>query len=295
MMNPLNQLPPAFTSVEETALLTLYAKAIESQSVEPILKDEKAEALAACLDPLLQQRTTKMAQQLVNRTIDPRLVVHLALRAKKYDTYTKDFIGKHPNAGVVNAGCGLDTRFFRVDNGKLQFFDLDLPDMIAFKRKILQETERYHMIGQSILDFSWMDQVDSIQQPIIFLFEGLLMYLPEEKVKNLVLTCQKRFPGSEMVCELTNKTWVEGFWGKLAAVKMKQRVKMGSDADFKFGISSPEDLAAWHEGIEFVEQWFYMDDNHPKIGWMRIFKNWKIFRTAQYTARYRLQGALCFH
>jgi len=283
--------PLDFSGVEETTLLTLYAKAIESQSKDPILKDEKAEALAAYLDPLLRQRTTKMAQQLVRRSIDPRMVVHLALRTRKYDSYTKIFINKHPTAGVVNAGCGLDTRFFRVDNGKVQFFDLDLPDMIAFKRQILQQAERYHMIGQSIMDFSWMDQVESIQRPIIFLFEGLLMYLTEEEVKNLVLTCQERFPGSEMVCELTNKTWVEGFWGKLAAMKMKQRAKMGSDANFQFGVSKPEELETWHEGIEFLEQWFYMDDNHPKIGLMRIFRNWKIFRTAQYTARYRLLGS----
>ena len=290
-MNNPNHSDLDFSGVEETALFTLYAKAIESQSKDPILKDVKAEALVAYLDPYLQKRSTKMACQLVSRSIDPRLVVHLALRTLKYDSYTKDFLKKHPSAGVVNAGCGLDTRFYRVDNGQVRFFDLDLPDMIQFKRQFFQETGRYHIIGQSIMDFSWMDQVENLLQPILFLFEGLLMYLTEQDVKKLVLTCLQRFPGSEMVCELTNKTWVEGFWGKMASIKMKQRAKMGPDANFKFGVVKPEDLEAWHEGIEFVEQWFYMDDNHPKIGLMRIFRNWAIFRTTQYTARYRLLGS----
>jgi len=96
-----------FSGVEETALLMLYAKAIESQSENPILKDEKAETLATLLDPILRDRPSKMARQLVNRSIDPRLVVYLSIRAKKYDTYTKYFLEKYPSGSVVNAGCAL--------------------------------------------------------------------------------------------------------------------------------------------------------------------------------------------
>ena len=276
------------SGVEETALLTLYAKALESQSKNPILKDEKAEALLKRLDPLLAQQETKMAHQLVKRSIDPRLIVHLSLRAQKYDSYTKRFLAEHPQAAVVNAGCGLDTRFFRIDNGTVKFFDLDLPHMIAYKRSLLEETDRYHMIGQSILDFTWMAQVENLNQPVLLLFEGVLMYLPEDKVKNLVLTCQERFPESEMICELTNRTWVEGFWSKMTALKMKRRTKISADASFQFGVDQPEELETWNEGIEFLEQWFYMDDNHPKLGWMRLLRNMSIFRNAQYTARYKL-------
>jgi methyltransferase (TIGR00027 family) len=285
-----SQLQLDLTGVEETALLTLYARAIESQSEDPILKDEKLEAMVEHLDPLLENQDSKMAQRLRKRAIDPRLTVHIQIRAKKYDDYALRFLEKHPEGVIINIGCGLDTRFFRVDNGKLQFFDLDLPDMINLKRQLIRETDRYHMIGQSVLDFEWMDPIAALNRPTLVLAEGIFMYLPGEKVRELVLELQRQFPNSELVCELTNRDWVEGFTGKLAAIKMKQRFNMRADADFKFGVSKASDFEDWGEGIEFLEKWFYMEGNHPKLGAMRIFRNWKIFQDAQFTARYRLHG-----
>ncbi|MFN2303320.1 MAG: class I SAM-dependent methyltransferase, partial [Anaerolineales bacterium] len=278
------------SGVEQTALLTLYAKAMESKSEDPVLKDEKAEALVEKLDKLIAVQDDKMARQLKQRTVDPRLTIHLPLRTKKYDEYAEKFLEKHPEGVIVNIGCGLDTRFFRIDNGQLQFFDLDLPEMIALKQHLLKQNERYHMIGQSVLDFGWMDRVSALKRSTLILAEGVFMYLPEEKVKELVLELQRQFPEAELVCELTNRTWVEGFWGKLAAIKMKQRVKMSNGARFKFGVSDAEELESWGKGIEFLEKWFYMDDNHPKLGWIRMFRKWKVFNEAQYTAHYRLHA-----
>ncbi len=277
-----------FSGVEETAIFTLFNRAIESRSDAPILKDKKAEELMDFIDPLLQDKTGKMAQQLRKKSIDPRLTVYTTLRAKKYDDYAVAFLTKHPDGVIVNIGCGMDTRFFRIDNGKMLFFDIDLPNMINFKRKLLEENARYHMIGQSVLDHNWMDQVEKVHKPVLFLAEGLFMYLSEEKVKSLVLTMQRRFPESELVCELTNRTWVEGFWGKLVKMKLKHRVKLRDDADFVFGVSDINEFETWGDGIEFLEHWFYMDENHPKLGWMRLFRKMKIFRGAQFTVRFLL-------
>lgn len=279
-----------FSGVEETALLTLYSRAMESRSQNPILKDEKAEELVVKLDELLQKRNGKMAKQLYSRSIDPRLAVHIPLRALKYDEYTRAFLEKQPEGVVVNLGCGMDTRFFRVDNQKVNFFDIDLPEMIRIKKQLITETRHYTMIGQSVLEMDWMDRVSALQKPVIFLAEGLFMYLPGESVKSLVLQMQKRFPGSELVCELTNRAWVEGFWGKLAAMKMKRRFKMGADAGFKFGVSDARELETWHKGIELLNKWFYMDSDNPKLGWMRLLKNFKLFRNSQFTAHYRLNA-----
>jgi len=276
------------SGVEETALLTLYARAIESQSEDPILKDRKIEMLIEQIDPILQEQNSKMAAQLRKRAIDPRLTVHIQIRAKKYDDYALGFLEKHPDGVIVNIGCGLDTRFFRIDNSQVKFFDLDLPDMIQFKRQLIDENKRYHMIGQSVLEFGWMEPIAALNLPTMILAEGVFMYLPKEKVKALVLELQRQFPDSELVCELTNRAWVEGFTGKLAAIKMRQRFNMRKDADFKFGVEKANDFEVWGEGIEFLEKWFYMESNHPKLGAMRIFRNFKIFQEAQFTAHYRL-------
>ncbi len=279
-----------FSGVEETALLPLYAKAIESQNPNPIIRDEKAEALVPQLDIVLADRHTKMTEQLRSRNIEQRLITHLALRAKKYDEYAQNTLKKHPLGPIINIGCGFDTRFYRIDNGRAKFFDLDLQEMINFKRQLIEEGPRYHMIGQSVLDFSWMDKINHDGKPALFLFEGVLMYLHETDIKSLILELQKRFPRSELVYELTNRLWVEGLMGKMARLKMQKHVKMSGDAAFTFGVERPDAFVQWHDGIEFLEQWFYMDENHPKLGWERWFRNWKIFRNVRYTLRYRLNG-----
>ena len=279
-----------FSGVEETALLTLYARAIESCKDNPILKDEKAEEIAARLDELHQQHTGGKEKHYFSQTFDSRLAIHIPLRSRKFDEYAWTFIKKYPDCLIVNLGCGMDTRFFRVDNQKILFFDVDLPEMIAAKQQFIQETNRYKMIGQSVLEMDWMDPISALKKPVIFLAEGLFMYLPEERVKALVIEMRERFPKSELVCELTNRVWVNGFLGKITAMKMKRRLKMGEDAAFKFGVSDAWELETWHNGIEFLEKWFYMDSNHPKLGWIRIFRNFEFFRNTQFTAHYRLNA-----
>lgn len=277
-----------FSGVEETGLLTLYGKALESQSADPILKDPMAEAIIAKIDPILRQKDGAMARQLRNRAVDPRLNVHLALRSRKYDDYVRAFLAINPTGVIVNMGCGLDMRFFRIDNGEMQFFDIDLPKVISLKRQLCPANDRYHLLARSVLDFSWLDQIETQGEPVLLLAEGIFMYLPEPQVRNLVLALQEKFPESDLVCELTNRTWVEGLWGKLAQMKMQHRLKMQSQSAFQFGVTSPEEFERWGPGIEFREMWFYMDDDHPKIGWYRVFRGMKMIRTAQFTVRYTL-------
>ena len=279
-----------FSGVEETSLLTLYSKALESQSSDPILKDPMAEEIVARIDPILREKDGAMARQLRNRAVDPRLNVHLALRSRKYDDYARGFLERHPSGVIVNMGCGLDARFFRMDNGAVLFYDLDLPNVIDLKRMLFPRHERYHLLASSVLETGWMDDIRTEGKPVLFLAEGIFMYLPEQEVKRLVLALQKRFPDSELVCELTNRTWVEGLWGRMAQFKMQHRLKMQSQSAFQFGVGTPEELETWGPGIEFREMWFYMDDDHPKIGWYRIFRGMKFIRTAQFTVRYTLHA-----
>ena len=108
----------------------------------PILKDPMAEAIIARIDPILQQKDGAMARQLRNRAVDPRLNVHLALRSRKYDDYARAFLAQHHAGVIVNIGCGLDMRFFRIDNGEMQFYDLDLPNVIELKRQLCPVNDR---------------------------------------------------------------------------------------------------------------------------------------------------------
>jgi len=100
---------------------------------------------------------------------------------------------------VVNIGCGLDTRFHRVDNGRVNFYDLDFPEVMEIKKKFISENDRYHFISSSVLDDDWMMELKKHDGPFMFLAEGVFMYLFKDDVKSLVLKLQSQFPGSELV------------------------------------------------------------------------------------------------
>ena len=76
-------------------------------------------------------------------------------RAKQFDDKVRAYITVHPRASVVNIGAGLDTAFYRVDNGLIHWYDLDLPLVINFRRQLLLEPERVTFIAKSFLDPSW--------------------------------------------------------------------------------------------------------------------------------------------
>ncbi len=84
---------------------------------------------------------------------------------------------------MINLACGLDTRFWRIENEKCKYIELDLPEMIELKREILKDHLGYELIGCSVLDTSWIDQVTSNgNSNFLLLAEGLFYYLPKQEV-----------------------------------------------------------------------------------------------------------------
>jgi methyltransferase (TIGR00027 family) len=284
----LNQ--PVLSDVAETGLLTFYCHVIESQSQNPILKDQKAVKIAQRLNPVIANSPNRLLRNLAVGKIKDELVVHINLRAKKYDDYARAFLASNPKGIIVNLGCGMDSRFDRIDNGKLIFFELDLPEMIAFKKQFFQQTDRYHMMGVSVFDYSWMDQVKKVgKRPVLFLAEGLFMYLDGKKVKDLVLELQARFPGSELVCEVVTAFFTRKPWDRMVALKLNQQLGVGKGAAFTFGIRNSREMETWHSGIEFLDDWSYFDTRHPRLGWVGIMGKMKFMRKVQYTVHYRLK------
>ena len=277
--------------VSETGLLTLYCRAIESQSADPILVDEPAVDLARRLRPALAESGRESLIRLAQGRINPALVVHIALRARYYDDIARDFITRHPGATVVNLGCGMDSRFFRIDDGRVSFFDLDLPEVIDCKRRLLDENERYHMIGASVFDESWMDVVANRNElPVLFIAEGLFMYLEPEKVRALVTTLRQRFAGSELLCEVVNRRWIGSNTNWMVRAKLQRGMKIGSEAGFRFGVLDGHEMESWVEGIRLLSEWSYFDSDHPKVGVMRWMGKLAFIRRVQWTVHYRLGG-----
>lgn len=275
--------------VAETGMLTFYCHVIESQLSNPILFDEKAVEISRQLSPIFANSSSRLLRDLSKGKVSKELVVHINLRAKKYDEYASSFFMENPNGILVNIGCGMDSRFQRIDNGEMICFDLDLPEMIEFKKQFYKETDRYHLIAASVFDYSWMDQVAKMgRRPVLFMAEGVFMYLDGEKIKDLILKLQSCFPSSELVCEVVTAFFTRKPWNRMVAVKLNQQMGVGKEATFTFGVHNSHELETWHSGIEYLDDWSYFDTQHPRLGWMGILGNVKFMRNAQYTVHYRL-------
>ena len=279
---------PGIGDVAATSLITLYCHAIETCSDNPILADVKSVGIAAELDKTLSCSEQPLARALVSRTLDKNLVIHIAIRAKKYDEYVRGFLSRYPDGVIVNIGCGLDSRFLRIDNGRVVFYDLDLPEIIAIKKDFFTENERYHLVASSVLDYGWMAPVNRHKGPFLFMAEGVFMYLDGEDVRSLVLEIKKTFPGSELVCEVENSFWLGPLTKKMVAYKLQRQFHLGKNVLFRSGIRDSREMEQWQSGIQFLDDWSYFDSDEKKLGLLRLFRYIGWLRKTQWTVHYRL-------
>jgi O-methyltransferase involved in polyketide biosynthesis len=276
------------SDVAATSFVTLYCHALETRSDNPVLNDPKSVEIATGLNETLSRSENRLHRILVSGRLDRRLVVHVALRAKRYDTYAREFLKRFPEGIVVNIGCGLDFRFLRVDNGHVTFYDLDLPEIIDMKKDFFVETDRYHFIASSVLDYGWMAAVARHKGPFLFMAEGVFMYLDGDDVRSLVLKLQMEFPGSELVCEVFNSFWLTSPLKKLVDFKLRHQLHLGKDAVFHSGIRKSREMEQWHAGIQFLDDWSYLESGEEKLGWLRVLGHFEVFRKIQWTVHYRL-------
>ena len=145
------------------------------------------------------------------------------------------------------------------------------------------------MIASSVLDFQWMEQIATSRNTILFIAEGLLMYLCEDDVKSLVLEIQQRFPGCELVCEVENMFVINVLKKERWKKKFQKDHHLGSDTTMHFGIRNGKDFEHWGQGIRFLDEWTVFDDHEKKLGWMNLFAFSKRLRKAQWIVHYQLQ------
>lgn len=284
----------ALTDVSETLLIPLYSRAFETQSEHPLINDQKAVEITTQLNTLFATSQVPLHRQLakgkIRRTSNKKLSAFLALRSRRFDRYCQEFLQHAPQGIVVELGCGLSSRFSRVDDGTVEWYDLDLPEVIAVRKLFFPQTPRSHMIPSSVLDFHWMDLLASTQTPVLFIAEGLLMYLHEAEVKSLVLELQRRFPGCELVCEVENSFVIKALQKERWRKKFQRDHHLGPDATMHFGIREGRDIEDWGAGIRLVDEWTIFDDREKKLGWMNLFRFSKKLRKAQWVVHYQLRS-----
>ncbi len=249
--------------VPETLFMTLYVRAMETRRTGALLKDEKAVELV--------DRMVYDFGLMKQVRMDEFDMTTLILRNLEFDRYARDFLRRSPEAVVVHIGCGLDSRFERVDNGKVEWYDLDVPEVMALRQKLIGgEGSRYHHLGCSAFDPGWIEQVKGHKpRPFLFLAEGVFMYFTEEQVKGLVLRLRETFPGCELV--------FDAFTPFLVSMNNLRFSVTKYGAMYHWGIKRGEALEQWAPGIQLLGQWSYFDSPEPRldpIRWMKKIPFW---------------------
>jgi O-methyltransferase involved in polyketide biosynthesis len=124
-------------TIQETLLLPLWGRAFETQKNNPRLVDHKAVEIIKAIDYNFStiEETQSMSQH------------GWVARSLHTDRMALEFIEEHPQATIVNIGCGMDTTFSRIDNGEIMFYELDLPDVIALRKNFYQDSDRHRSIA----------------------------------------------------------------------------------------------------------------------------------------------------
>lgn len=170
--------------ISETALITLHQRASEAARSDGIIDDPMAIELRDSIDYDYEN---------FGRTHQAT-----ALRALAFDDVSRQFLAAHPRATVVALAEGLQTSFWRLDNGELNWISVDLKPIVQLRRQLLPACDRLRYCAQSALDHSWMDQVDDTDG-VLITAEGLFQYLDRDAVFALIAACAHRFPGGRLV------------------------------------------------------------------------------------------------
>ncbi|MFF7990911.1 class I SAM-dependent methyltransferase [Kitasatospora xanthocidica] len=225
---------PELGAVAETALWTLWHRAVEARRPDTVLHDPKAVELVDRIDFPFAERFGQDA-----------LVSQLqALRAACFDREVADFLTRCPRGTVVGLGDGLETQAWRVDNGRAGWLSVDLPETAALRERLLPPDERHRILAGSATDPGWMDEVDPANGVLISA-EGLLMYLRPTEVRALIAACAERFPGGSLVLD-TVPRW---FSRRAVEGKLKDRHYQAPPMPFGMDADERDKLATAHPAV----------------------------------------------
>ena len=246
-------------SVQETMLIPLWGRAQYSHLYPELLDDPRAGEIMGKIDSDFSK---------VEKGFEDSGLSYL-IRARTFDDSIKEYIKKYPEATIINLGAGLDTTFSRVDNGKITWYDLDLPDAIDFRKKLIPETSRSECIAKSAFDVSWFDDLEYEEEKgIYFIAGGIFYYFEESEIRRLVSSMAERFPDGGLIFDAVSKV---GLW--FANRMVKKTGNTGAKGYFSLG-NPVKRISGWSDNINVAGWYPYWRGvkRDPRWGKSTIFK-----------------------
>ena len=224
-------------TVQETLIIPLFGRMVCSEHFPELFSDPEAKRICGSLDYDFSDKRKKMESPF-------GLFGALEVAQRQYDLRceAESYLKTHPEAAVVNLGCGLDDTFSKVDNGTCKGYNIDFPDVIKIRNELLPAKEHEVNIACDLNDHSWMDRIDA-SKGAVFLAAGVFYYFRTEAVRALFDAMAARFPGGVLAFDSCNK--------RGAKMMMKTWLK--------------------EAGIRDVSAFFSLEDEAELRGWSRHF------------------------
>lgn len=243
-------------TVQETLIVPLYGRKMCSEKFPELYTDVFAKELCEKIDydfTELEKKNNSFLYEFGS--------LEAAMRQLDIMWEIKEYLKKYPEATIVNLGCGLDETGKACDNGICHIVNIDFPDIIEIREKLIAEQDREKNIACDLKNYSWMDEVDS-SKGIVFFAAGVFHYFKMDEVKELVLELAKRYTGGCLVFDSVGKLG-------LKLMMSKTLKNMGiKDVDGFFYINNPEKDLNWSEKIKVTSKGYmlgYYDMKSPNI------------------------------
>ena len=181
------------TDIPETMLITLWAKAAESKLEDALLHDDKAVEIIQKIDyDFSKFKKAKFSQ------------AGCCIRANLIDKEVEAYLALRPDAVVIQLGAGIDARYERLNRppGITHWYDLDLPEAIELRKKLIQGSERNSFIANSMFNYEWIERVKSHNKPVLIILEGVLMYFKPDEVKALFEELCNQFDDATVIFDM---------------------------------------------------------------------------------------------
>lgn len=247
------------TPVEQTAFLTQYARALDSRWARPILGDTLADETIGKID-----------YDFVGLGVQPSVVCQTALRAKMLDARVRAFVGRHPDAVIVDLGAGLDSGFYRVEPpASVDWYSVDLPGILTIRDEVLPTNPHSHSVPVSLAEKRWPDTIPA-DRPTMLVADGLFAFLSEDVIVGIFRRVTEHFGTGELAFNDYGRI---GWPSKLAIRIAPQR--MFKDVGSQWGYAGFKDAhhpETWNPRMTLVEEASLA--HQPEVdlfpGWIRV-------------------------
>ena len=236
---------PEFTPAQESLFLTLGSRALDSRLARPFLGDTMADEIITTIGYGLDKFPTLNTNSLDQRS----KVFDVAVRAKRFDEMVRQFVFRQPDAIVLDLGAGLDGRMFRVNPPPtIDWYDIDFPEVVELRRKLLPASAQAHGIGADLTDPDWLHGIPN-DRPTLLVADGLVPFLTHNDFVSLLNRVTNHFPNGELVL---NAYTTYALW----AFKHTRAMAPIAGGVINDGFNDPRQLERWVDGLTLLDEIF---------------------------------------